>query len=35
MSEPSVAIRVVMLPKDTNPHGPIFGRVILSYIDTA
>lgn len=29
------AIRVVMMPKDTNAHGTIFGGVILSYIDTA
>jgi len=32
-SEPS--IRVVMMPKDTNAHGTIFGGVILSYIDQA
>lgn len=31
--EPS--IRVVMMPKDTNAHGTIFGGVILSYIDQA
>ena len=30
-----VAIRVTMLPKDTNPLGTIFGGVILSYIDLA
>lgn len=29
------AIRVVMMPRDTNPHGTIFGGVILSYIDMA
>ena len=29
------AIRVVMMPKDTNAHGTIFGGVILSYIDIA
>ena len=29
------SIRVVMLPKDTNAHGTIFGGVILSYIDQA
>ena len=29
------AIRVVMLPKDTNALGTIFGGVILSYIDQA
>jgi len=32
-SEPS--IRVIMMPKDTNAHGTIFGGVILSYIDQA
>ena len=35
MSEPYVAIQVVMLPRDTNPLGSIFGGVILSYIDQA
>jgi acyl-CoA thioesterase YciA len=29
------AIRVVLLPKDTNRHGTIFGGIILSYIDLA
>ena len=29
------AIRVVMMPKDTNARGTIFGGVILSYIDQA
>lgn len=29
------AIRVVLMPKDTNAHGTIFGGVILSYIDVA
>jgi acyl-CoA thioesterase YciA len=29
------AIRVVLLPKDTNKHGTIFGGIILSYIDLA
>jgi len=29
------AIRVVMMPKDTNPLGTIFGGLILSYIDQA
>ena len=33
LAEPS--IRVVMMPKDTNAHGTIFGGVILSYIDQA
>ena len=32
-TEPS--IRVIMMPKDTNAHGTIFGGVILSYIDQA
>ncbi|MBI6546940.1 MAG: acyl-CoA thioesterase [Cyanobacteria bacterium NC_groundwater_1444_Ag_S-0.65um_54_12] len=30
-----LAIRVILLPKDTNEHGTIFGGVILSYIDLA
>ena len=29
------AIRVVMMPRDTNPMGTIFGGEILSYIDQA
>lgn len=29
------AIRLTMMPRDTNAHGTIFGGVILSYIDTA
>ncbi len=29
------AIRVSLLPRDTNPNGTIFGGVILSYIDQA
>src|SRR5947209_7053431 len=29
------AIRVVLLPRDTNSQGTIFGGVILSYIDMA
>jgi acyl-CoA hydrolase len=36
MSEdPYLAIQVVMMPRDTNPAGTIFGGVILSYIDQA
>src|SRR5438093_2578783 len=35
MSEAYLAIQVVMMPRDTNPHGTIFGGVILSYIDQA
>jgi len=33
MSEP--AIRVILLPRDTNAQGSIFGGVILSHIDLA
>src|ERR671931_2965671 len=33
--EPYLAIQVVMMPRDTNPAGTIFGGVILSYIDQA
>lgn len=29
------AIRVVMMPRDTNPLGTIFGGIILSHIDQA
>jgi acyl-CoA thioesterase YciA len=29
------AIRVLMMPRDTNAHGTIFGGVILSYLDQA
>jgi acyl-CoA thioesterase YciA len=38
MIEPSdlqPAIRVVMMPRDTNPMGTIFGGIILSYVDQA
>lgn len=35
MEESYLAIQVVMMPRDTNPHGTIFGGVILSYIDQA
>src|SRR5438067_13874499 len=35
MSEPYTAIQVVMMPRDTNPHGTIFGGILLSYIDQA
>jgi len=35
VSEREPSIRVVMMPKDTNAHGTIFGGVILSYIDQA
>ena len=29
------AIRVTLMPKDTNAHGTIFGGVLLSHIDLA
>ena len=29
------AIRVTMMPRDTNAHGTVFGGIILSYIDVA
>ncbi len=35
MSERVPAIKVLLLPKDTNPMGTIFGGVILSHIDLA
>ncbi|MDB5306198.1 MAG: putative acyl-CoA thioester hydrolase [Gemmataceae bacterium] len=35
MSDPYTAIQVVMMPKDTNPHGTIFGGVLLANIDMA
>ena len=30
-----LALRTILLPKDTNAYGTIFGGVILSYIDIA
>ena len=30
-----LALKAVMMPRDTNPHGTIFGGVVLSYIDQA
>jgi acyl-CoA thioesterase YciA len=35
VSSPNPAIRVSMLPRDTNAHGTIFGGTILSLIDQA
>ena len=35
MSTQTPAIRVMMMPRDTNGHGTIFGGIILSYIDQA
>jgi acyl-CoA thioesterase YciA len=34
-SHRDAAIRVLMMPRDTNYHGTIFGGVILSHIDQA
>ncbi|HRX78744.1 MAG: acyl-CoA thioesterase [Planctomycetaceae bacterium] len=30
-----LALKVMMMPRDTNPYGTIFGGVLLSYIDQA
>jgi acyl-CoA thioesterase YciA len=35
MTDRHLATKVVMMPRDTNPYGTIFGGVILSYIDQA
>ena len=39
MSDPSdkgyLALKTVMMPRDTNPYGTIFGGVTMSYIDQA
>lgn len=35
MSDRYLALQVMMMPRDTNPHGTIFGGVLLSYIDQA
>ncbi|MDA1183518.1 MAG: acyl-CoA thioesterase [Acidobacteria bacterium] len=35
MSDRIPAIKLLLLPKDTNPFGTIFGGVILSHIDLA
>ena len=35
MADRIPAIRVLLLPKDTNAHGTIFGGVILSNVDLA
>lgn len=34
-AERYLALKTTMMPRDTNPHGTIFGGVILSYIDLA
>ena len=35
MTERVPAIKLLLLPKDTNAYGTIFGGVILSHIDLA
>lgn len=35
MTERYLALKTVMMPRDTNPYGTIFGGVILSQIDQA
>jgi acyl-CoA thioesterase YciA len=35
MSDSYLAIQVVMMPRDVNPNGTIFGGVLLSHIDVA
>ncbi len=35
MRKPHLALRVMMMPKDTNVHGTIFGGVLLSHMDQA
>jgi acyl-CoA thioesterase YciA len=34
-TQPHLAVKVVMMPRDTNHVGTIFGGVLLSYIDQA
>ena len=33
--QPHLALKAMMMPRDTNPYGTIFGGVLLSYIDQA
>ncbi len=33
INQREVAIRLTMMPRDTNAHGTVFGGIILSYID--
>lgn len=35
MTNGDPAIRLTMMPRDTNAHGTVFGGIILSYIDIA
>lgn len=34
-SDRALTIQVIMMPRDTNPQGTIFGGVLLSHIDLA
>ena len=34
-TERYLALKAMMMPRDTNPYGTIFGGVLLSYIDQA
>ena len=33
--QPHLALKAMMMPRDTNPYGTIFGGVLLSYMDQA
>ncbi len=35
VDERYLAVKTLMMPRDTNPYGTIFGGVLLSYIDEA
>ena len=35
LGERYLALKALMMPRDTNPYGTIFGGVLLSYIDQA
>ena len=35
VSEPTLALRVLMMPRDTNHQGAIFGGIILAHVDQA
>jgi acyl-CoA thioesterase YciA len=34
-TDPHLALKALMMPRDTNQHGTIFGGVVLSYMDQA
>ena len=35
MSDRTPTIQVMLLPRDTNQHGTIFGGILLSHLDLA